>query len=411
MRQTILEKLSILSDAAKYDVSCASSGVDRGGTKGVGNTTSAGICHTWTGDGRCVSLLKILMTNDCVYNCAYCLNRSQNDVPRASCLPEEIVELTMEFYRRNYIEGLFLSSAIEKNPDHTMERMVKILDLLRNTYGFYGYIHVKAIPGANPLLIEQAGYLADRMSVNIELPTKESLRLLAPQKNHRALLMPMQQMKHAMIESKENRKKFRQAPKFTPGGQSTQMIIGATEDSDYTILHTSSALYRQFSLKRIYFSAYVPINTDKNLPAITSAPPLLREHRLYQADWLLRYYHFDAGELLTPERPNFDLDFDPKMIWALNHIEQFPMEINKVSFEELLRIPGIGVTSAYKILAQRKVKAVSYEDLQKMRVSLKRAKYFITCKGKYYGGISMEPALIRSALLPPKEGEQLSFLL
>lgn len=310
---TLLNKLQILADGAKYDVSCASSGVDRNNKKGIGNSRSYGICHTWSGDGRCVSLLKILMTNRCIYDCAYCINRRNNDIPRASLTPGEIADLTIEFYRRNYIEGLFLSSAIENNPNETMEKIYKAISLLRNQYKFYGYVHVKAIPGADPILIHKIGELVDRMSVNIELPTEESLHLLAPQKNKKKIFLPMLQIHKEIQQKQEEKKKYRFVKKFVPGGQSTQMIVGATKDSDLSILKTTESLYQKYQLKRVYFSAYVPVNEGSNLPAIVAAPPIKREHRLYQADWLLRYYRFQADELLSEGSPNFDLDFDPKI--------------------------------------------------------------------------------------------------
>lgn len=404
----ILEKLKILADAAKYDVSCASSGVGRKNKGKIGNSSASGICHTWTSDGRCVSLLKILMTNDCVYDCKYCINRITNNVQRASFTPEEIAALTIEFYRRNYIEGLFLSSAVEKNPDYTMERICKALELIRNKYGFSGYIHVKAIPGADNLLIKRAGFLADRMSVNIELPTRESLKILAPQKKVEKLLLPMKQIDNCIVENKEVRSKFKSSPKFVPGGQATQMIIGATPDSDYTILQASQSLYNRYNMKRVYFSAYVPVASSPNLPSINTMPPLKREHRLYQADWLLRFYKFKADELLTIEQPNFDLDFDPKISWAFRNIDKFPIEINKASYEELLRIPGVGIKSAYRIINQRKVANISYDSLKKMGTVLKRAKYFTTFNGKYYGGIQIDPDKIKGILRQKEIQKQLS---
>lgn len=403
-----LEKLAILADGAKYDVSCASSGVNKSNKGGLGNSKAYGICHTWSADGRCVSLLKILLTNYCIYNCTYCVNRNQNDIPRASLTPREVADLTIQFYRRNYIEGLFLSSAIERSPNHTMERIFQVLDILRNEYHFYGYIHVKVIPGANPAVISKTGLLADRMSVNIEQPTEQSLKLLAPQKNLQALFLPMNQICNQITINSEERKKSRHVPKFVPAGQSTQMIIGATNDSDLAILKSTETLYNRFRLKRVYYSAYVPVNDGPNLPAIHTAPPLLREHRLYQADWLLRFYQFKAEEIVNVDFPRLDTEFDPKIAWALRNIHLFPKEINKVSFEELLRIPGIGVTSALRIIRQRKLAPVSYDHLGKMGVVLKRAKYFLTCQGHYYGGISIEAAGIRQALTPKPQPIQLT---
>lgn len=398
LTQNTLEKLSILADGAKYDVSCASSGVDRKNAGKLGNASAMGICHTWAADGRCVSLLKVLMTNDCVYDCTYCVNRQSNDVKRASFSPEEVAELTIEFYRRNYIEGLFLSSAVEHSPDATMERIIKVLKLLRQTYGFSGYIHVKAIPGADPMLIERAGLLADRMSVNIELATEKGLKQLAPQKPMKKLLLPMNQINEGIKRSKEDKQHFRFAPSFVPAGQSTQMIIGAAKESDLTVLKRSENLYDHFGMKRVYFSAYMPVNDGGLLPSVETKPPLLREHRLYQADWLLRFYHFKADEILTVENMNLDLDFDPKMIWAFRHLEQFPMEVNKASYEELLRIPGVGTRSAMRIVKQRQLKRIEYDSLKKMGVVLKRARFFLTCNGKYYGDKTFDEAYIRQCL-------------
>lgn len=398
MQETLLEKLKILSDAAKYDVSCASSGVDRHGEGRLGNASKAGICHTWTPDGRCVSLLKILHSNDCVMNCTYCANRHCNDVPRASFTSEEVAELTMQFYRRNYIEGLFLSSAIERNPNYTMEKMVRTLMLLRRKHGYAGYIHAKLIPGADPILIQQAGELADRVSVNIELPSESSLKLLAPQKKPLQLYRPMEQVKRGISGYLEDKRHFHSVPAFAPGGQSTQMIIGATPDSDYTIINTTQKLYDRFSLKRVYYSAYVPVNDDSKLPSIGLPPPKLREHRLYQADWLLRFYHFNASELLDEQHPFFDLEFDPKINWAFAHLDQFPMEINRASYEELLRIPGIGVRSAKRIIAQRRVAKISYDHLKKMGVVMKRAKYFLTCDGHFCGDLTFQEENIKNRL-------------
>ena len=403
-----MEKLTVLADAAKYDVSCSSSGVERKNTGGLGNAQSFGICHSWSADGRCISLLKILMTNVCVYDCAYCVNRISNDVKRASFTPEEIAKLTIEFYRRNYIEGLFLSSAIESSPNNTMERIVKVLQLLRRQYHFGGYIHVKAIPGADPLLIKEAGYLADRMSVNIELATEESLKLLAPQKSIKKLYLPMQEIKEGINHAKEEQGIYRHAPSFVPAGQSTQMIVGATRDTDQSILNRSEKLYQHFNLKRVYYSAYMPVNEGGQLPSLQTEPPLLREHRLYQADWLLRYYHFSAEELLSIQHPNLDMDVDPKMMWALRNLDQFPIEINKATYHELLRIPGIGVTSAKRILAQRRVQAITYDALKKMGIVIKRARFFLTCQGKYYGDSVISEKWIRQQLSPPPTHHQVS---
>ncbi|MDY6228600.1 MAG: putative DNA modification/repair radical SAM protein [Clostridium sp.] len=413
----IKEKLNILSAAAKYDVSCSSSGSNRKNTNnGLGNAESSGICHSFAADGRCISLLKILLTNYCIYNCKYCINASSKDVPRAAFTPEEVVELTINFYKRNYIEGLFLSSAIFKNPNYTMELLLSVVKKLRIDENFNGYIHLKAIPGADETLIKEAGKYVDRMSVNIELPSASSLKLLAPQKTKENILAPMGIIKNSIIENKDLKRNIRSTPLFVPGGQSTQLIVGATPESDYKILNLSENLYNKFDLKRVYYSAYVPVvKNEKALPDIIH-PPLVREHRLYQADWLLRFYGFKAKELLKDENENFDLNFDPNTSWALNNINNFPMEVNKVSYDELLRIPGIGLRSARKILIARRVHSLSFEDLKKIGVVLKRAKYFITCRGKYYGDVSFNDENIRTRLLymdKPKidddNSEQMSF--
>ena len=403
-----LDKLTILADAAKYDVSCASSGVARKNKGGIGNSEAMAICHTWSSDGRCVSLLKILMTNKCVYDCAYCINRVSNDVKRASFTPEEVAKLTIEFYRRNYIEGLFLSSGVEDNPNKTMERIVKVLKILRHDYHFSGYIHVKAIPAVDPLLTKEAGFLADRMSVNMELATEKSLKLLAPQKPIQKLLLPMKEIQVGIKKSKDEGHYFKHAPNFVPGGQSTQMIVGASQDTDRSILFRSQALYKNFDLKRVYYSAYMPVNTGGLLPSIQTTPPLKREHRLYQADWLIRFYKFSADEILSDSDLNLDLDFDPKMIWALRNMDKFPMEINKVSYAELLRIPGIGVESARRIIGQRTIKSINYESLKKMGVVVKRARFFLTCQGKYYGDKTFTPEYIRQYLIDGSQYHQLS---
>lgn len=402
---TLYEKLNILSDAAKYDVSCTSSGVERKGDgTGMGNCVKAGICHSFSADGRCISLLKILFTNECIYDCKYCINRSSNDVKRASFTPEEVCTLTMEFYRRNYIEGLFLSSGILKSPNYTMELLYATLYRLRHVCNFQGYIHVKAIPGADQRLIRLTGYLADRMSVNLELPTAESLRLLAPHKSRKNILAPM---RFVQEKSKENRQEitlYRNAPQFVPAGQSTQMIIGATPETDYQILSVTESLYKKFDLKRVFFSAFVPVNEDKALPAIREqGPPLLREHRLYQADWLLRFYHFEAGELLDEENPNFNVFLDPKCCWALRHLEMFPVEINRADYYTLLRVPGIGYKSAGRIVKARRMGTLTFEDLKKMGVVLKRALYFITCSGRMMYPVRMDEDYITRNLLNTKE--------
>lgn len=381
---TMYEKLNILTDAAKYDVACTSSGTSRrnDGT-GIGSCEQSGICHSFSADGRCISLLKILFTNECIYDCKYCVNRRTNDVVRTSFTPDEICTLTMEFYRRNYIEGLFLSSGILKSPDYTMELIYATLYKLRTECGFQGYIHVKAIPGADSELIRRVGFLADRMSVNLELPTAESLRILAPHKTRKKILTPMRLVQNGMEENRQELALYRHAPRFVPAGQSTQMIIGATPESDYQIMQVTQSLYQKFDLKRVFFSAFVHVNEDSHLPARSDEePPLLREHRLYQADWLLRYYHFRAEELLSEEEPNFNVLFDPKCNWALKHLEYFPVEVNRADYKTLLRVPGIGYKSASRIVKARRLGTLTYEDLKKMGVVLKRAVYFITCEGK-----------------------------
>lgn len=411
MPETILnktgmyEKLKILSDAAKYDVSCTSSGVDRNGDgTGMGNCRVAGICHSFSADGRCISLLKILFTNECIFDCKYCINRSSNDVVRTSFTPEEVCTLTMEFYRRNYIEGLFLSSGVLKSPNYTMELIYAALYRLRKVCNFQGYIHVKAIPGADPELIKRVGFLADRMSVNMELPTAESLRLLAPHKTRKSILTPMRLVQNRMEENKEELAIYRNAPKFVPAGQSTQMIIGATPESDYQILNVAESLYRKFDLKRVFYSAFVAVNEDTLLPKKTSdGPPLLREHRLYQADWLLRFYKFKAEELLDEKNPNFNLYLDPKCNWALKHLETFPVEVNRAAYEVLLRVPGIGVKSAQRIVKARRMGTLDFPDLKKMGVVLKRALYFITCGGRMMYRTKIEEDYITRNLLNTKE--------
>lgn len=402
---TLGEKLEILSDAAKYDVSCTSGGTERKGDgEGMGNCRKAGICHSFSADGRCISLLKILFTNECIYDCKYCVNRSGNDVVRTSLTPEEVCTLTMEFYRRNYIEGLFLSSGVLKSPNYTMELLYTVLYKLRHEHNFQGYIHVKAIPGADSRLIQMTGYLADRMSVNIELPTAESLRLLAPHKTRKNILAPMRFVQQMSAENQYEIQTYRHVPKFVPAGQSTQMIIGATPESDYQILHVAESLYKKFDLKRVFYSAFIPVNEDKNLPSVKEQrPPLLREHRLYQADWLLRYYHFEAGELLDEENPNFNAYLDPKCFWALRHLEEFPIEINYAAYDMLLRVPGIGYKSASRIVKARRMGMLDFEDLKKMGVVLKRALYFITCKGKMMYPIRMDEDYITRNLLNTKE--------
>ena len=377
----IEDRLDILADAAKYDVSCSSSGSSRPNRPGgLGNAHYSGICHSWTADGRCISLLKILMTNSCIYDCEYCVNRRSNDTPRAMLTPEEIVLLTIEFYRRNYIEGLFLSSGIVKSPDYTTELLIRTAKLLRERKHFNGYIHMKGIPGTDPKLLNELGRYVDRVSVNIELPSEKSLHLLAPQKTKQAIMAPMKFFRDSIRENKEERKKFKRAPSFVPAGQTTQLIVGASGESDRQILLLTQGLYRKASLKRVYYSAYVPIMKGKNLPAV-KAPPLMRENRLYQADWLLRFYEFKAEELLDRDNPNFNPYLDPKCNWAVQHYGLFPVDVNRAPFEMLLRVPGIGPKSARRIWHARKQAALGLDELKRMGVVLKRAQYFITCRG------------------------------
>ncbi len=465
MEQTnTYEKLKILADGAKYDVSCSTSGVERKNDGKIGNTLAAGICHSWSADGRCISLLKILFTNNCVYDCAYCVNRRTADVRRVSFEPNELAKLTIEFYRRNYIEGLFLSSAVEGSPDYTAERILKCLELLRIEYGFAGYIHAKIIPGVSQEILHKIGLVADRLSINIELPTSESLGLLAPQKKPKQIFSPMKQITQTLTERRQlkgpgtmykNKDIYqdtnlnylnpagdnvnpgdgslmelklegastlqirgRKKERFAPAGQTTQMIIGATKENDRQIVKTSEALYRSFKMKRVYFSAYIPVVDSPLLPNPFTAPPLVREHRLYQADWLLRFYGFEADEILDEKTPFLDLELDPKISWALRNIEKFPVEINKASLDELLRIPGIGSVSAFRIMRQRKVGSIQFDDLKKIGVVVKRARFFFTCNGKYYGGKDLMPEYIRkealladsirNQLIPKNQEEQLS---
>ena len=386
----LLDKLTILTDAAKYDAACTSSGLDRAGRPGkLGSTVLGGCCHSFSADGRCVTLLKVLMTNACCYDCQYCVNRRSNDVPRTAFTPRQLAELTIGFYRRNYIEGLFLSSAVLRDPDYTTERMIETLRLIREEYGFAGYIHAKAIPGADPLLTYRLGLLADRMSVNIELPSEASLKALAPDKTRASILTPMAQIREAILESGQALRLYRGAPRFAPAGQSTQMIIGATPESDLHILRLTEGLYQKYQLKRVFYSAYLPVSDSKLLPAPQGfQPPLLREHRLYQADWLLRFYHFEATELLDEGHPDLDPRLDPKCCWALRHLEEFPVEVNRADYERLLRVPGIGVRSARRILTARRVGPITFEGLKKLGVVLKRAQYFLTCSGRMLPGLS-----------------------
>ena len=380
MDERVLDKLKILAESAKYDVSCASSGTSRSHKKGqIGSAEGWGICHSFAEDGRCISLLKIMLTNNCIYDCAYCINRRSNDLPRATFSVSELVNLTIEFYRRNYIEGLFLSSGVVRNPDYTMERLVKVVKDLRQVYRFNGYIHLKSIPGASQELVNEAGLYADRMSVNIEIPNEQSLQLLAPEKDFQSVFTPMRYIQQGMLQSAEERKKYRHAPRFVPAGQSTQMIVGATSDSDKDILHLTSALYKRPSMKRVYYSGFVPVNGyDNRLPALKQ-PPLVRENRLYQADWLLRFYNFKVDEIVDDSYPGLDLEIDPKLAWALRHPEAFPVDINRADYEMLLRVPGLGVKSAKMILTARRYSRLGTSHLKQIGVVLKKAQYFITC--------------------------------
>ncbi|MCK8140268.1 putative DNA modification/repair radical SAM protein [Flavobacterium sp. I-SCBP12n] len=377
--EKVKEKLEILADAAKYDVSCSSSGGNRKNkNKGLGDSSASGICHTYTEDGRCVSLLKILLTNFCIYDCAYCVTRKSNDIQRAAFTVEEVVDLTINFYRRNYIEGLFLSSGIFKNADYTMERLVRVAKKLRLEHNFNGYIHLKSIPGASDELMREAGLYADRLSMNLEIPTESGLKLLAPDKNHQDMIKPMGFVKNELIQYKEEKKKFKSTPKFAPAGQSTQMIVGATQENDFQIIQVADHFYKNYNMKRVYYSGYVPISNDVRLPAIGSQVPLVRENRLYQADWLMRFYGFKANEILDKNNPFLDLEVDPKMSWALRNITQFPVIIQNASLEMILRVPGIGVKSAHKIVQARRFQNLTLEHLKRIGVAVNRARYFIS---------------------------------
>lgn len=389
----LMEKIQILASAAKHDASCASSGSEGraagSGKGGLGYRMPAGICHSWTGDGRCVSLLKVLFSNVCRYDCAYCMNRASNDIPRTAFTVDELVNLTIEFYRRNYIEGLFLSSGIFTDPDIVMEQLIKTAKKLRTEAGYGGYIHMKIIPGTGEKYIKEAGLWADRLSANIELPTDKSLQHLAPQKSGKVILGAMNDVNRTALQYEEDRRRIRETPSFAPSGQSTQLIVGASAEDDRQIIHLSGALYKKYNLKRVYYSAYMPLGTnsrsltkDSRLPDI-SGPPLVREHRLYQADWLLRFYHFSSDEILSPENPFLDAHIDPKTAWALQHIDWFPIEVNTADYETLLRIPGIGATSARRIIEQRRSRSITFEGLKRLGVVIKRARYFITLSGSF----------------------------
>lgn len=414
----LLDKLTILTDAAKYDASCTSSGVIRSSRPGmIGNTSSsiAGCCHSFSADGRCISLLKVLMTNYCVYDCKYCINRRSNDTRRTAFTPRELAELTVQFYRRNYIEGLYLSSGVLRDPDYTTLRMIETLRLLRREFAFNGYIHAKAIPGTSPELVQQLGYLADRLSVNIELPSQKGLAALAPDKSKAAILAPMRLIEAQGRQNKEELVKYRHAPAFAPAGQSTQLIVGATEDSDRHILHLSESLYDRYRLKRVFYSAYVPVVENPLLPALHTKPPLLREHRLYQADWLLRFYGFRVDELLDDQHPNFDPMLDPKCYWAITHPEQFPVEIMTADLGRLLRVPGIGPTGARRILSARRTGLLHFDDLKKMGIVLKRAQFFILCGGRMREGLhftadtlAFQLQAVERGNLPASAAQQLS---
>ena len=396
----LLDKLTILSDAAKYDVACTSCGVDRQAVKGqLGATTKAGICHSFSADGRCVTLLKVLLSNVCSYDCAYCVNRRSNEIPRATFTARELAELTYGFYRRNYIEGLFLSSGVLKNPDYTMEQMCKAIQILRDEYGFRGYIHAKAIPGASEELLIRLGVLVDRMSLNIEFPSEQSLRLLAPEKAGESAIKPMAFIRDGIKANyQDKRLSTTRRTRFVPAGQSTQMIIGASPESDYHILKLSASLYRRLELHRVFFSAYIPVNQNPLLPP-GSEVPLLREHRLYQADWLMRFYEFDVDEIIDEQHPNLDPLIDPKCNWAINHIDQFPVEVNRVPYEMLLRIPGVGVKGAKRIMVARRERNLRFDDLKRLNITMKRAKYFVTCNGLFAEGVLFDPLSIHRELI------------
>ena len=402
MNEAVLEKVRVLAESAKYDVSCASSGTSRAHRKGsVGSAAGWGICHSFAEDGRCISLLKIMLTNYCMYDCAYCINRRSNDIPRATLAVSELVELTMEFYCRNYIEGLFLSSGVVRNPDYTMERLVRIVKDLRRVHRFNGYIHLKSIPGASRELVREAGLYADRLSVNIEIPNEQSLKLLAPEKDFQSVFAPMRYIREGVLENEDDRRRFRYVPRFVPAGQSTQMIVGATADTDRDILRLASALYARPTMKRVYYSGFIPVNAyDSRLPALKQ-PPLVRENRLYQADWLMRFYDFKAEELVDDRFPDLDLEVDPKLAWALRHPECFPVDVNRADYEMLLRIPGVGVKSARMIAASRRYGRVGSMQLKKMGVVMKKAVYFIDCRELPVKTIQeLRPERVRQLLLP-----------
>lgn len=407
MSDRIREKLSILADAAKYDVSCSSSGSNRKNTnKGIGDTGS-GICHTYTEDGRCVSLLKILLTNYCIYDCAFCVSRSSNDIKRAAFTVDEVVELTMNFYRRNYIEGLFLSSGIFKNADYTMERMLRIVKRLRLEERFNGYIHLKTIPGASEEMVTEAGLYADRMSINLEMPTEAGLKLLAPEKSHEEVKRELGIIRNRSVQYSSERKIIKSTPKFVPAGQSTQMVVGATPETDKDIMYTADEYYKNFSLKRVYYSGYIPISEDARMPVIGTQPPLLRENRLYQTDWLMRFYDFDIKEILNEQNPNLDVDVDPKLSWALRNLHHFPVDINTADYKMILRVPGIGVRSAQKIVAARKFGKLHIYQLKKMGIAYNRAQHFIRCMDSPYQSRNNEAFKIKNTILQESKSKYL----
>lgn len=396
----LLQKLTILADSAKYDVACTSSGASRPGGKGLGSTVPAGCCHSFTADGRCVSLLKVLMSNACVYDCGYCMNRASNDVPRATFTPQELAELTIQFYRRNYIEGLFLSSGVVATPDHTMELMIRTLETLRHQHNFWGYIHAKAIPGASPALVHRLGLVADRISVNIELPSEQSLTALAPNKTKQSIVAPMTQIARHVENNRREMVVYRHAPQFAPAGQSTQMIVGASPESDYQIIRLASGLYRKYGLRRVFYSAYIPVSNHPALPSLETKPPLLREHRLYQADFLMRQYRFAADEILSEDNPNLNPYLDPKCNWALHNMDKFPVDVNTAPLEVLLRVPGIGPRSAERIVTARRNSTLTLASLKRIGVVLKRAQYFIRA-GDLPGGLRLRREATVRALIDP----------
>lgn len=405
--ERITEKLNILADAAKYDVSCASSGSKRKNENGGLGNASNGICHTYTEDGRCVSLLKILLTNHCIFDCAYCVSRKTNDIKRAAFTVQEVVDLTINFYRRNYIEGLFLSSGIFKDADFTMERLVRVAKKLRTEHKFNGYIHLKTIPGANDELMREAGLYADRLSVNLEMPTEEGLKLLAPEKNRQDMIMPMDFLKKEIIQRTEEKALFKKAPIFAPAGQSTQVIVGATPETDLQVLHTANHFYKNFNLKRVYYSGYVPVLSDVRLPSLNTSVPMVRENRLYQADWLMRFYGFKVNEIVDGHNPLLDLDIDPKLSWGLRNLHVFPIDINKADLQLILRVPGIGLLSAQKIVSARQFGKLNWDQLKKIGVALNRAKYFITCNSPKFERRDLTGTAIKQYILSQSQSKYL----